>query len=222
VSRASASSNAESCSSASAEFGALTAPVASGANQPLILVVSGPGGVGKGTVVDRLLELEPRLWLSRSWTTRPPRPGETDSSYVFSDLASFRARLERGGFLEWTEFPGNGHLYGTPTLEPPPGRDVLLEIELHGARQVKQAYPDALVTLIVAPDVDEQRSRLRRRGDDERAVDRRVEVGVEEERQGRLFADAVVVNDEVDRAAAEVAGILAARRSADGRVAPPR
>jgi guanylate kinase len=179
-------------------------------------VVSGPGGVGKGTVVARLLEMEPRLWLSRSWTTRAPRPGESPDAYVFVSRDEFLARRARGGFLECTEFPGNGHFYGTPTLEPPPGRDVMLEIELDGAGQVKEAYPDAVVVLIVAPDVDEQRQRLRARGDDEQAVAQRVAVGIEEERLGRKIADAVVVNDEVDRAAREVAGILATRR-ADGR-----
>lgn len=179
----------------------------------MIVVVSGPGGVGKGTVVSRLLELDPRLWLSRSWTTRAPRPGEADDAYVFVDRPTFRARIDAGGFLEWTEFPGNGHLYGTPTLEPPAGRDVVLEIELDGAQQVKKAHGDAFVVLIVAPDVAEQRRRLRQRGDDEEAVDRRVTVGVEEELTGRRFADVVVVNDEVDRAAGEVAGILALRRS---------
>jgi guanylate kinase len=168
--------------------------------------------VGKGTVVSRLLDLDRRLWLSRSWTTRAPRPGEAQDAYVFVDRAAFESRIRAGGFLEWTEFPGNGHLYGTPTLEPPPGRDVVLEIELHGAQQVKKAHADALVVLIVAPDVEEQRRRLRLRGDDPEAVDRRVRVGLEEELVGRQFADAVVVNDEVDRAAAEVAGILTVRR----------
>jgi guanylate kinase len=168
--------------------------------------------VGKGTVVARLLEIDPRLWLSRSWTTRSPRPGEPDEAYVFVDRPTFEARVRAGGFLEWTEFPGTGHLYGTPLLEPPPGRDVVLEIELHGAQQVKKAYSDALVVLIVAPNLEEQRQRLRRRGDDEESVARRIEVGIEEELRGRQFADEVVVNDEVDRAAAEVAGILVVRR----------
>jgi guanylate kinase len=193
--------------------------VASHSEPPLILVVSGPGGVGKGTVVNRLLDLDDRLWLSRSWTTRRPRPGEPGDAYVFVDRDTFRARIDSGGFLEWTEFPGNGHLYGTPTLEPPLGRDVMLEIELDGASQVKAAYPAALVVLVVAPDLEEQRSRLRRRGDEEEAVAQRVKVGIDEERRGRHFADAVVVNDEVDRAAREVTGILAARRSGD---VPPR
>lgn len=191
------------------------------AESPLILVMSGPGGVGKGTVVARLLELDDRLWLSRSWTTRPPRPGEPPDAYVFVDRDTFLERVKADGFLEWTEFPGNGHFYGTPTLDPPPGRDVVLEIELDGAAQVKQRYPDALVVLVVAPDVEAQRWRLRRRGDDEDAIRRRVEVGQAEERVGRLLADAVVVNDEVERAAAEVAGILARRRRDLPLVAPP-
>jgi guanylate kinase len=179
----------------------------------VIVVVSGPGGVGKGTVVSRLLELDERLWLSRSWTTRPRRPGEPEDAYVFVDRPSFLRRVEEGGFLEWTEFAGSGHLYGTPVLHAPPGRDVLLEIELDGAGQVRRRHPDAVVILIVAPSEEEQRARRRRRGDDEESVRRRVEVGLQEEAVGRRIADHVVVNDDVERAAREVAGILDARRT---------
>lgn len=178
----------------------------------MIAIISGPGGVGKGTVVTRLLETRPDILLSRSWTTRPRRPGEPKDAYVFADRGAFEDKVAAGGFLEWTEFPGTGHLYGTPALDPTeaavPDRVVLLEIELDGAQQVKAVHPDAVLILIVAPSVEDQADRLRIRGDDEAAVARRLEVGAREEDLGRRIADHVVVNDDVTRAAAEVAGIL--------------
>lgn len=176
-------------------------------------MVSGPGGVGKGTVVERVIGTDDRLWLSRSWTTRPPRAGEDPQAYVFVDRDRFMARVEAGGFVEWTTFPGNGHLYGTPTPDPPPGRDVLLEIELDGARQIRVRYPEAVIILIVAPSVEVQRERLTRRGDHPESVEARVRVGVDEAREGRSLADHVVVNDEVDRAAGELTGIVQRHRS---------
>ncbi len=179
----------------------------------MIAIVSGPGGVGKGTVVARLLELEPDLQVSRSWTTRPQRPGEPDGAYVFADRAAFERRIADGGFLEWTVYSGTGHLYGTPTLENdadagPDAAPVVLEIELDGAQQVKAVHPEAVLILIVAPSLEARAARLRKRGEDEESVTRRMEVGAREERLGRQLADYVVVNDDVDRAAEEVAGIL--------------
>jgi guanylate kinase len=179
----------------------------------LIIVVSGPGGVGKGTVVSRLLELDPHLWLSRSWTTRARRPGEPEDAYTFVDRDTFLERAKRGGFMEWTEFAGNGQLYGTPTVEPPPGHDALLEIELNGARQVKAGHPEALLILVVAPSREAQEARLRARGDNDEDIQRRLEVGEQEEKVGREMADEVVVNDDVERAAREVVGILDRYRS---------
>lgn len=187
-------------------------------NAPLILVVAGPGGVGKGTVVARLLTLDPKIWLSRSWTTRPRRPGEPADAYVFVDRATFQERVDQGGFLEWTENPTNHCLYGTPTVEPPPGRDVVFEIDLDGYRQVAARYPDAILVLVVAPSVEQQQARLRARGDDAESVARRVAYGAQEEQRGRELTDHVVVNHEVDQAASDLLAILNAARA--GREQP--
>lgn len=174
--------------------------------------MSGPGGVGKGTVVARVMELAPDLWLSRSWTTRARRPGEPEDAYVFVDRATFEDRIAAGGFVEWNEFPANGALYGTPDIAPG-DRDVLLEIELNGARQVKARYPDAVLILVVAPSREVQEQRLRGRGDDEQSVARRIALGEVEQREGERIADHVVVNDDLDRAAHEVVGIIETHRT---------
>ncbi|HXQ43644.1 MAG TPA: guanylate kinase [Acidimicrobiales bacterium] len=178
----------------------------------MILVLSGPGGAGKGTVAARLVERDPALWLSRSWTTRAQRPGESDDAYEFVDRVDFEKRMADGGFLEWAEFLGQ--LYGTPHPEPPPGMDVLLEIDLQGAAQVRERDPDALIVLLLPPSPEIQAERLRRRGDDEAEVARRLETGAREERVGRALTSFVVVNNDVDQAVAEVAGILEAHRRA--------
>jgi len=175
-------------------------------------VLIGPGGAGKGTVSRALVARDPKLWLSRSWTTRPQRPGELDDAYVYVDTETFMARVRDGGFLEWAEFLG--HLYGTPVPSPPAGFDVLLEIDVQGARQVLSQRPDAVVILLVPPSTEVQEQRLEARGDPAQQVALRIETGLDEVRQGRQIAGHVVVNDAVDRATAEVAGIVEAARSA--------
>lgn len=180
--------------------------------EPLIFVLVGPGGVGKGTVATRLIERDPMLWLSRSWTTRPQRPGEADNAYVFVDRDTFLANVEADGFFEWAEFLGN--LYGTPVPQPPEGRDVLLEIEVDGARQVVARRSDACVILLTPPSVEVQRQRLRGRGDREEHVELRISEGLSEVDDARSFATVVVVNDDLDTAVDDVASILNRYRSA--------
>ncbi len=174
--------------------------------EPLLLVLIGPGGAGKGTLARHLVESDDRLWLSRSWTTRPQRPGEADDAYEFVDEATFRARIEADGFLEWAEFLGN--LYGTPSPEPPEGHDVLLEIDLQGAQAVLEREPSAVVVLIVPPSEEHQIERLRRRGDPDAHVLARVERGRREIAEGRGVARHVVVNDDVERSGKELLSIL--------------
>jgi guanylate kinase len=117
-------------------------------------------------------------------------------------------RVAANGFLEWTEFAANDQLYGTPTLEPPAGADVVLEIDLQGASQVMKRHPDAAFILIGAPSAEAQARRLRLRGDDEASVEKRLALGAEEERKGREVASHVIVNDDVDQASEELAGIV--------------
>lgn len=159
----------------------------------------------------QVLGLVPDLWLSRSWTTRARRPGEAASAYEFVDRRTFSERVEQGGFLEWASVLGQ--LYGTPVPAPPPGADVLLEIDVQGGAQVLRRSPGAVMILVLAPSRQVQADRLRGRGDSERQVQRRLALGEEEERQGRELAGHVVVNDDLGRAVAEVAGIIESHRS---------
>ncbi|HRE03593.1 MAG TPA: hypothetical protein PLV68_20015, partial [Ilumatobacteraceae bacterium] len=124
-------------------------PLVLPARRHLVFVVSGPGGVGKGTIVKALVERDPQLWLSRSWTTRQQRPGEADDAYVFTGRDAFEARIAADGFLEWTEFLGN--YYGTPHPAAVGDRDVVLEIEVDGAQQVKRLDPSTILIFVLPP-----------------------------------------------------------------------
>ncbi len=180
--------------------------------EPLIVVVSGPGGVGKSTIVGQLVQRDPRLWLSRSWTTRDRRQGEPDDAYVFVDREAFERRVSAGGFLEWTEFLGN--LYGTPDPEAPAGCDIVLEIEVDGAQQVKRRHPGALMLFVLPPTRSEQEVRLHRRGDPDHKVAERLRKAEEEEPVGRAIADHVIVNSDLDATVDEMLDLIhRARRS---------
>jgi guanylate kinase len=150
------------------------------------------------------------LWLSRSWTTRPRRAGEAEDAYRFVDRPTFQARAKAGGFLEWKAH--FDHLYGTPTPDPPEGRDVLLEIDVYGAADVKAQNPEAVMILVLPPSPAVQAQRLRARGDREETIASRLARATEEERVGRALADHVVVNDDLGRAIDQVVGILETQR----------
>ena len=176
------------------------------AHTPLTIIISGPGGVGKSTIANRLVARDPRLWLSRSWTTRSRRDGESESAYHFVDPEQFRGHIAAGGFLEWTEFLGS--LYGTPLPEPVEGSDVVLEIEVDGAQQVKAQRPDAILIFVLPPTRTEQERRLRQRGDQEDKVADRLRKAESEEPVGLELADHVLVNDSLDETIDELLRII--------------
>jgi guanylate kinase len=183
----------------------------------LLLVLAGTSGAGKGAVGARLRGREPSLRWSVSWTTRARRLNETEAvDYHFVTRDEFERLRDAGGFLEWFEVYGD--LKGTPAQyvqdQIAAGHDVMLEIDVQGALAVKRARPDALLVFVKAPSRAEQRRRLVARGtEDPESVDRRLARADDEERIAAREFDAVIVNDEVDRAAAEIAGILAVRRN---------
>jgi guanylate kinase len=184
----------------------------------VLLVIAGPSGVGKGSIVARLKAQVPSLRWSVSWTTRAARPGEVDGvDYHFVTREAFERLRDDGGFLEW--FAVYGDLKGTPDgpvrEHLAAGEDVLLEIDVQGALAVRERYPDALLVFVRPPSREVQRQRLLKRGQDTpEAIERRLAAAAEEEERAGEF-DALVVNDDVDRAAAEVAAILERRRAAD-------
>ena len=178
---------------------------------PRLTVLSGPSGVGKGTVVARVRANYPNIWVSVSCTTRLPRPGERDGvEYYFVSREQFGALAQAGDLLEYAEFAGN--LYGTPRLPVQRrlanGEHTMLEIDLQGARQVRAAMRDARLVFLAPPSWDELERRLTRRGTETGAAvaarleQARIEMAAENE------FDTVVVNDDVDRAAAELADLV--------------
>jgi guanylate kinase len=185
----------------------------------VLLVLAGTSGAGKGTVGALLRESDPALNWSVSWTTRAQRPGErADIDYHYVTRDEFESLRDAGGFLEWFEVYGD--LKGTPRAyvedQLAHGHDVMLEIDVQGARAVKAALPEALLVFVQAPSRAEQRRRLEHRalstGESAESIEGRLAHADEEERIGATEFDAVVVNNEPGQAAAEVAAILANRR----------
>ena len=176
-----------------------------------LIVLTGPSGVGKGTIVRSLLQRHPELYLSVSVTTRSPRPSEIDRQhYYFVSRDRFEQMVTQGELLEWAEFAGN--YYGTPRLpveqQISQGKWVLLEIELKGARQIRQTFPHALRIFILPPSLAELEQRLRTRGQDsEAAIARRLQQAQAEIDAAAEF-DVQVVNDDVETALSQIEAAL--------------
>jgi guanylate kinase len=179
--------------------------------KPLLIVVSGPSGSGKGTLCAMLRQVLPDLTYSVSATTRQPRPGERNGvDYFFISDAEFQQLIDRGEFLEWAEV--YGHRYGTarPEVEGQlrTGQDLLLEIDVQGALNVKQSFPGALLIFIRPPSLEELGARIAHRGT-ESAQDLKVRMDcVASELQAAARYDHVVLNDEPEHALAELLEIV--------------
>lgn len=187
-------------------------------NKGLFIVVSGPAGSGKGTVVRELRSKIPALGLSVSATTRKPRPGEEDGvHYYFIPKEKFVSMIEKGEVLEHTCYCDN--YYGTLKKEAErvvsSGRDLILEIEVNGASQIKKLYPDAICIMLLPPDAKTLEARLRGRGTETDDVIRRRLDRAKEELSYLPVYDYVVVNGENDSSACAetIAGIIAAEHS---------
>jgi guanylate kinase len=193
-----------------------------------VIVITGPSGVGKGTLIRGLLERLPGLELSVSATTRAPRPGEVPGiAYHFMDADEFRRRVEAGDFVEHATY--SGARYGTLRSELErrlgEGVPVVLEIELQGARQVREAMPDAVQVFIAPPSRDALRARLVGRGTDtSEQIAERLETA-ERELEAQAEFGHVVVNDRLEQATGELAQIvrdaLACRRQPNANLAGP-
>lgn len=176
-----------------------------------LVVITGPSGVGKGTLVRSLLNRHPDIYLSVSMTTRSPRPGEVDGQdYFFVTPEKFQDLIAAEQLLEWAQFAGN--YYGTPrqTVEEKvkQGTLVLLEIELEGARQIRASFPQAMRLFILPPSMSELERRLRdRQSESPEAITRRLNRAIIEIAAAHEF-DVQIVNDDFDRALTEVESVL--------------
>lgn len=172
-----------------------------------LIVISGPSGVGKGTLLNHLLKRHPEIQVSISATTRQPRPGELNGQhYYFVSRAEFETLVAQGDLLEWAEFAGN--CYGTPKAPivemVAQAQPVILEIELIGARQVRQSFPNAKQIFVMPPSVDALEARIRDRGqDNEVAIAKRLQRASSELAAADEF-DLTIVNDDFETAIADL------------------
>jgi len=181
----------------------------------MLIVVSGPSGVGKGTLCNILINRVENLFLSISATTRPPRIGEIDGqNYIFLSHEVFEEKIRKGEFLEWARVYNN--YYGTPKdivyQHLREGKDVVLEIDIQGAAQVKKNYPHGIFIFISPPSIDELKKRIIKRGSDtESSIELRMKCATDEIKAA-LEYDYVVLNDDLNQAALHLQSIVLAER----------
>ena len=182
----------------------------------MLIVVSSPSGGGKGTLIDRVLQTVPGVSYSVSYTTRPPRAKEQDGrEYFFVSTAAFEEMIQRGEFLEWANV--YGHLYGTSHVqverERVSGRDIILEIDVQGAESVRRLIEDAITVFILPPSFELLRNRLVARGTDSAEdLARRLRGAPAEVEQYKHF-QYVILNDDINRASAQLASVIYAERA---------
>ncbi len=180
-------------------------------NLKKLIIITGPSGVGKGTVIKELLVKDRDIWLSVSATTRSPRMGERDGqNYYFISEDKFKDMVDKKEFLEWAQFAGN--YYGTPLNKVNEkineGFDVLLEIEVEGAKQIKEKFPESLSIFLLPPSKEELEKRIRNRGTEkEEAINRRLIRSNYEIASSNIF-DFVLTNHNVDETVKEIFKII--------------
>lgn len=180
-----------------------------------LIVISGPSGAGKSTVVFKAIENRSDVCFSTSVTTRKPRPGEVDGrEYFFVDLDRFKEMVENDELLEHAEYVANS--YGTPRAyverQMDSGLNVLLDIEVQGAKQVHEKMPESVKIFIIPPSMDELKRRLEKRGTDtQRAIEARL-IRARQEYAEADFYDYIIINDDPEKAARELAAIITAER----------
>jgi len=197
--------------------------MSSSPSRGLLIVVSAPSGTGKTTVVERLVEICAGLAQSRSYTSRKARAGERDGvDYNFIERPAFEAMVAQGGFLEWADVFGN--LYGTGRADTEAllarGNDVVLVIDVQGARQVRASVPEAVGIFLLPPSFEILESRLRGRSQDEESAIRRRLATARAEVSAVDEYDYVVINDELERCVGELCAIVTAERTRRARRRP--
>jgi len=189
----------------------------------MLIVVSSPSGGGKGTLIDRVLQTVPGVSYSVSYTTRAPRGAEQDGrEYFFVSAATFEGLIRQGEFLEWADV--YGHLYGTSKAqverERAAGKDIILEIDVQGAASIRRLIDDAVSVFILPPSFELLRDRLAARGTDSPAdLERRLRGAPAEVEQYKCF-QYVILNDDINRASAQLASVIYAERARRERQEP--